>query len=603
MKHYQVTFEPDHLTVKIHEGATLFEAAGQSGITLSSPCGGIGRCGKCKVYLLPSEKEVLACQYSIHHGLTVKIPDSSRFFQQQILEHGVQQKVEGNRCTRKIYIESAPASLDSLCDIVIEKLDGQVVIHEDRKNDLASQLAASQNNGVSAILHVSIAHTQPHQIVFSLSGLETGDTSETLFGIAVDIGTTTVVARLVNLNTSQVMATCSVGNPQGRYGADVVSRISYGENNDGLERLHQAIIECLNNLIAQTSDQSGIQGQNIYEVVVAGNTTMNHLFLKRPVQQLGQAPYKAYSLLAEDRHPTKMGLGINPAGNVHAIANIAGFVGSDTVAAALAGGLDNTDLNTLLIDIGTNGEIVYGNRSGLQAASCAAGPALEGAGIECGSPAHAGAIERVLFDGNDIDVDVIGDKPPRSICGSGLIDAIAVMLDLEIIDSMGRFYEQDEINPLLPKAVRNRLISFDDKPAFVLGGNWTNGGWQDPVILTQKDIRQLQLAKAAIRAGIELLLKKAEAGTNMIQQVLLAGAFGNYIKKDNAVRIGLLPSVPLDRIHFVGNAAGSGAEMILVSQNARLLARDLAKKINYVEIAHQPEFQMLFSEFLVFPEK
>jgi uncharacterized 2Fe-2S/4Fe-4S cluster protein (DUF4445 family) len=393
-----------------------------------------------------------------------------------------------------------------------------------------------------------------------------------------------------------------MSNPQGKFGADVVSRISSCENAENAAQLHKAIIECLNELIKQTTEQANIDCQGIYEIVAVGNTTMSHLLLNFPVQQLGQAPYEAYCLKATDRSPSEIKLKINPAGNLHILPNIAGFVGSDTIAAALSCGLDITTANTLLVDIGTNGEIVYGTQSDLSAASCAAGPALEGAGIEYGSRAQAGAIERVLFDGEDIDVDVIGNTRPCSICGSGLIDVIAVMLELEVLDPSGRFYEKDELNPLLPNTIRNRLVKHVNKPAFVLTGEMTENGWENAVLLTQKDIRQLQLAKAAIRAGIELLLKKAQSGPENIQQLLLAGAFGNFIQKESAVRIGLLPKVSLDKIHFVGNAAGSGAEMALISQNARQLASRLAKEIHYVEIAHQAEFQMVFSEFLVFPD-
>lgn len=593
MKHYQVTFETDHLTIKIHHGATLFEAAGQAGITLSSPCGGVGRCGKCKVRLLPSQKEVLACQYTVEHDMTVQIPDSSRFFKQQILEHGIQRKVDSHSFIRKFHIKQPPSSLEHLCSMLAERTGATVTISQ----DLYSTLDRIENKGITAVLQPNTDNT------CKVTSLESGDTTKRLYGIAVDIGTTTVVARMVNLNTFETMLTGSAGNPQGRYGADVVSRISYSENSDGSKQLHQAIIGCLNSLISQITQQSGIDPQDIYEIVAVGNTTMNHLLLKYPVQQLGQAPYKAYSLSPADRNPADLNLNINPAGNIHTLANIAGFVGSDTVAAALACGLDLTELNTLLVDIGTNGEIVYGNGSELLAASCAAGPALEGTGIEYGSRAQTGAIERVIFNGSDIDVDIIGNGTAHSICGSGLIDATAILLDLEIIDSTGRFYEPEEMNPLLPNAVKNRLILHDQKPAFVLTGNPGNRSRENTVIITQKDIRQLQLAKAAIRAGIELLLKQAEATSGSIQQVLLAGAFGNFIKKENAVRIGLLPDVLLDRIHFVGNAAGSGAEMVLISQNARKLAYDLAKNIRYVEIAHQSEFQTVFSDFLVFPEK
>jgi len=599
VKHYQIQFRPDNLTALIHGGATLLEAAGQVGIILSTPCGSAGRCGKCKVRLLPSEKEVLACQYIVDGDLTIFVPESSRFYQQQILEHGIDRKVAAMASVRKVFIENPAPQSQTFCKSLSAAISAEMAVPDGLHDDL-SRLSLYQENGVTAVF---VHPYNNDESCYILKAIESGNTTETLLGLVIDIGTTTVVARLVDLNSGQVCSTASAGNPQTQYGADVVSRISYGEKDSGLDRLHTSIIDCLNGLIEKVCLQSGIEAKDIYEIVIAGNTTMTHLLLKHPVRQLGKAPYKAYSLDACDRSPADLGLQINPAGNIHVLANIAGFVGSDTLAGSLACGMDVTTVNTLLVDIGTNGEIVYASDSHLLAASCAAGPALEGAGITFGNRAQSGAIERVLFDGKDIDIDLIGTGQARTICGSGLIDAVAVMLNLGIIDATGRFFERSDLNPLLPDTIRRRSITRTNEPAFVLAGTYLNKQWEHAVFLSQKDIRQLQLAKAAIRAGIELLLKKAHADAGSIQQILLAGAFGNYIQKENAVRIGLLPPVPLEKIHFVGNAAGTGAQMTLISRDARRLANLLAKKITYVEIAHEAEFQMFFSEYLVFPEK
>lgn len=599
MKHYQIQFQPDNLTVLVHKGASLLEAAGQAGIILSTPCGGAGRCGKCKAHLLPSEKEVLACQYIIDRDLTVFVPESSRFYQQQILEHGIDRSVAAMASVRKVFIETPPLQSQALCNALSAAVSTEITM-PDALFDSLSRLSVYQETGMTVVFVHQDNNEQPRYI---LKAIEKGNTREKLLGLAIDIGTTTVVARLADLNSGQVVSTASSGNPQAGYGADVISRIGFCEHDNGLNTLHTSIIGCVNDLIRKVCLQSNVKNEDIYEIVFAGNTTMTHLLLKYPVRQLGQAPYKAYCLDACDRQPADFGFEINPAGNIHVMANIAGFVGSDTVAASVACSMDITTVNTLLVDIGTNGEIVYASESHLLAASCAAGPALEGAGITFGSGAQSGAIERVLFDGKDIDVDVIGTEHACTICGSGLIDAIAVMLNLGIMDSTGRFFESSDLDPFLPDTIRRRLIKHLNGPAFVIAGTYTNKQWNHAVVLSQRDIRQLQLAKAAIRAGIELLLKKAHADANSIQQILLAGAFGNYIQKENAVRIGLLPAVPLEKIHFVGNAAGTGAQMALISQDARTLAKHLAKKINYVEIAHEAEFQMVFSEYLMFPEK
>jgi uncharacterized 2Fe-2S/4Fe-4S cluster protein (DUF4445 family) len=419
-----------------------------------------------------------------------------------------------------------------------------------------------------------------------------------IFGVAVDIGTTTVVAKLIDMTNGQLLAIQADLNPQARFGDDVISRINYAQTDAKLAELHKAIIDCINELTAKLCKQASIDTKQIYEMCIVGNTTMNHIFLELPVVQLGQAPYKAFSLDAKDLSPEKIALRINPAGNIHTVENIAGFVGSDTVAVALAVDISSADEMTLAVDIGTNGEIVLGITDKLYAASCAAGPAFEGARISCGSRAAEGAIQALVIDEADIDLDVIGNCPPRSICGSGLIDAVAVLLDLGVIDRTGRFVEPEKLQGKLPSAICSRIIKHNNQPAFVLAERRETG--DERLLLTQQDIREVQLAKAAIRAGVKLLQKKIGIEDNDIKQVLLAGAFGNYIRRESALRIGLLPSLPLERIHFVGNAAASGAEMMLLSQKCRTQAKKLAQKIEYIEIAHQPDFQNVFAESMTF---
>jgi uncharacterized 2Fe-2S/4Fe-4S cluster protein (DUF4445 family) len=326
---------------------------------------------------------------------------------------------------------------------------------------------------------------------------------------------------------------------------------------------------------------------------------MNHIFLKLPIAQLGQAPYKAFSLDAKDLTTDELALQINPHANIHTVENIAGFVGSDITAVALAVDINSAQDLTLVVDIGTNGEIVLGTADKLYAASCAAGPAFEGARITCGSRAAEGAIEAVIVNENDIDLDVIGNCQPRSICGSGLIDAVAVMLDLGVVDPNGRFANPGKLGNRLPPAILSRIIEQAGQPAFVLASGKEGGGQE--TVLTQKDIREVQLAKAAIRAGIKLLQKKFGIEDDDIKHILLAGAFGNYIRRESALRIGLLPDVPAERIVFVGNAAASGAQIILLSSQFRTQARKLARRIKYVEIAHEEKFESVFTDSMSFP--
>jgi len=519
MKHFNVIFEPDDKRISIHAGATLAEAASQAGIILNSVCGGKGICKKCMVKLEPGAKQVLACQHRIQKDLTVTIPAGSRFFEQKILEHGID-----------TYLGVRPT------------------IHEKYRAK---------------------------------------ESTDKIFGLAVDIGTTTVVAKLINMVDGRCLATQAALNPQSCHGDDVVSRIAYAKTHKKLVELHTLIIDCINDLITKLCKQTSIDAKQIYEMCVVGNTTMNHLFLKLPVEQLGQAPYKAFSLDAHDIPAAQLNLNINPDGNVHTAENIAGFVGSDTTAVALATDIDSADQMSLAIDIGTNGEIVLGTKDKLYAASCAAGPAFEGARITCGSRAAEGAIEAVVVNNGDIVLDVIGNHSPRSICGSGLIDAVAVMLDLGIIDSSGRFVKQNA-----------RVTEHDGQLCFYL--NRAANVRKRSVFLTQKDIREVQLAKAAIRAGTKILQRKLGIEDADIQQILLAGAFGNYIRPQSAMRVGLLPNVPIERIRFVGNAACSGAQMILLNSALRAEAKQLARKIEYVEIANEPDFQTVFAQSMSF---
>lgn len=530
MKHFKITFEPDGVQITIHAGATLIEAAGQADIILNTACGGRGTCKKCLVKILPEAREVLACQYRIQSNLTVSIPSESRYFRQQILEQGIETKIEPEN-----------------------------TIYEQIRNKTSA---------------------------------------EKIFGVAVDIGTTTVVAKLINIADGRCLATQASLNPQTQYGDDVISRIAYAETQDKLTHLHKAIVDCINELIAGLCDEASISADDIYELCAVGNTTMNHIFLGFPIGQLGRAPYKAHSLDSFDAPAGKLEIKINPHGNVHTVENIAGFIGSDTTAVALASGIDSAEKVTLIVDIGTNGEIVLGTKDKLFAASCAAGPALEGARISCGSRAAEGAIEAVVIGQDDIDLDVIGNCPPRTICGSGLIDTAAVLLDLGIIDATGRFVEPSALRETLPGAIVSRISKTEEQISFILY-KAANENERD-VVLTQRDIRQLQLAKGAIFAGIKILMQKLDITDADIEQIFLAGAFGNCIRPESTLRIGLLPASDTQRIHFIGNAAASGAQMILLSTRSRNHARELAEKIEYVEIAHEPDFQDIYADCMMF---
>ncbi len=592
MKHYDVVFQPDGKTVRIHSGAMILDAARHAGIVLHTACGGQGTCEKCQVRLLPERELVLACQYPIFRDLRVEIPNTSRFSRHQILSSGRGRDVPVNPVFSKRHF--CPR------DWTIQELEDAVSCRVRIPEILSCQLNSidRSQNGLTILLHWVGDDPRDSNRLWEAVSLESGDTTDLLYGVAVDVGTTTIVAKLVDLINGQVLATAATTNPQIRYGDDVISRILYASRPEGDRQLQEAIVESLNEQIGQLCHDASIRRKDIVEIVAVGNTTMSHLLLGFPVQQLGQAPYRAFTCQAQDRSAGELGIQIHPAGRLHTLENLAGFVGSDTLAVALAVGMDQETKNTLAVDIGTNGEVVIGTRDRMFACSCAAGPALEGARISQGSRAVDGAIEAVIVGDGDVDVDVIGNGPPRSVCGSGLIDAVAVMLDLEIVDSTGRFVDLEGIQERLPRGILRRRIERNGQPAFVLA--WQGDGLP-AVVLTQKDIREMQLAKAAIRAGIRLLQQQAGIDDSRIDQVLLAGAFGNYIRRESALRIGLLPDIQVEKIHFVGNAASVGAQMTLVSRPARTIASSLAGRIEYIEIAHQPVFQSVFTDCLMFP--
>jgi len=418
-----------------------------------------------------------------------------------------------------------------------------------------------------------------------------------LFGLAVDVGTTTVAAKLVDLSNGRCAAAAALANPQARYGADVISRIAYARKPGGLRRLRELILGCINELVDICCRRAQVQPESISEACIVGNTAMNHIIRGLPVEQLGRVPYAAYRLDAEDRTASESGISINPGAGVHFAANITGFVGADITAAALAVELDRAPDHTLLLDIGTNGEIVLAAGGRLCAASCAAGPALEGAGISCGSAAVEGAIESVVLKDGDLELDVIGGGPCRSICGSGLIDAAAVLLDAGLLERSGRLSDRRVMPDFPAGGLARRLIDRDGQPAFVIADGEPGGG---AVVLTQGDIRRLQLAKAAIRAGVRLLYRKTGNREEDLDRILLAGAFGNYIRVENALRIGLLPPVASEKVRFVGNAACFGAQMMLVNKLWRRRAGRLARDIEYVPIAGEADFTDVFAQCMGF---
>ena len=397
----------------------------------------------------------------------------------------------------------------------------------------------------------------------------------------------------MDLIQGQVLASRAMTNSQNIFGADVISRISYASRGPSqLQELQNKLIAGINMIINELCEECFIKKEEIYQAVVVGNTSMSHLFLGIDPSCLASAPFTPAFLQDVEVEAGEIDLKMLSTGKVIVLPNVAGFVGSDTVGVMLAAGIDSLEGINLIIDIGTNGEIILVGKGKLLTCSTSAGPAFEGAQIKFGMRAVNGAIEGVRIT-EDVELDIIGAEKAQGICGSGLIEAVAEMVRLGIIDSSGRFLPRSEHLGKLPNGVIERLGNRDGKAEFVLVWACDSANGED-IVITQKDIRELQLAKGAIVAGTRILLKELSVEVKDIDKIMLAGAFGNYINKDSALRIGLLPPVSPEKIFSIGNAAGEGAKMVLLSTVERARAAVLAKKARHIELSIQKDFQAEF---------
>lgn len=593
MEKYRVIFYPDNTQVTVPSGMTVIAAAAEAGVELEGPCGGKGTCGKCRVKLLEEgdEKWVLACQTRVEKDLKVEIPQA---------EVSLYRKSDLSK-TEKLAVDSGISK--AFLEVEKPSLEKQIP-------DAERLLQALQRSGydqskvkvkLGALRALPRVLKEGRSVTVVLSGLEVlaveaGDTTDKLYGVAVDIGTTTVVASLLDLQTGETLGTASATNAQNIFGADVIARIEHASKSEkGLEQLRQRVVQVINRLIDKLTQSAGIHSSEIYQVAIAGNTTMNHLFLGLDPANLAPAPYipvLAHPVQAEAR---EVGLTVLSSAPVHVLPNIAGYVGGDTVAVILATGINQKAGVTLAIDIGTNGEIVLASEGKLWACSTAAGPAFEGAEILFGMRAAAGAIEGIKVD-SDVQLKVIDGVQPKGICGSGLMDAVAELLKAGILDESGRMLNREKASHL-PPALQARLRQDERGNYFILAFAGEKG---TEVLLTQKDVRELQLAKAAMRVGSEILLKEAGLNVRDIDRIYLAGAFGSYINKEQALIIGLLPPVPPEKIESVGNAAGAGAKIALASAKARETAAQIAAEVRHVELSARPDFQDRFVDELGF---
>lgn len=605
-----VRFEPDGIEAAVAASITVSEAAHQADLSLHLPCGGRGKCGKCRVTVLsgslsePTAEELelltpeelesgcrLACQARLEGDAVIEVPPEAHVIGKKALNGDLVRPVKLHPNARQIHVKLPPPSIhDQRSDF--DRLDG------------ALSQATPTLYACPAALRVLAGALREgdFEVIASIVGsrlvdLRPGSQRPRTLGVAVDIGTTTVVAYLVDLLTGRPLTTAAAYNEQGRHGADVISRVEYcGTHEDGVETLRGLVLQTINGIIAEALGKCGCQAEDIYEVTIVGNTAMNHLFMGLDPRNLAQAPYIPVTTRAHELVPAEAGIDMHPRGSVYCLPTIAGFVGADTVGVILATDMLERGHPVLAIDIGTNGEVALWAKGKLLVASCAAGPAFEGAQIEHGMRAAPGAIEHVRLHDEGIEIQTIGGRPPTGICGSGLFDAVARVLELGVVESSGRFVDGQLPAGTLPQ-VAQRLVGEGNTRRFIL----SDPDDESPVYLSQRDVRQIQLAKGAVRAAVDLLLEMAELKPEDLGEVLLAGAFGNYVDPVSTLRMGMLPPVPVERIKGVGNAAGAGALLALISLEERRRAAELAAAAEHIELSRLPQFQTAFMDAMVFP--
>lgn len=609
-----VTFQPQGRKVSVLRGTTLLEAAARAGFVLDTPCGGNGTCGKCRVQVgagrtapcaadrrIFAEPEIqdgwrLACQTSIGADTLVTLPEGS-------LLAGTHQILAGTSTTdatpelrpgiRKCYVDlSAPNLEDDAPDLLrLERGIGPFKADLPLLRRTAATLRQQDFRGTAVLADRRLLDFEP------------GDTRAQCHAVAFDIGTTTLVGQLLSLGDGRELGVVSRLNPQVSFGDDVLSRIRHGGScPECLEEMRLALTRELAGMIDELCANAGISRSTIYETAFAGNTTMEHILCGINPAQLGVIPFvpvHARGLLFPAR---EIGIPIHHGALAYVFPIIGGFVGGDTVAGLVATALDQVESPALMVDIGTNGEIVLAHDGRLYAASTAAGPAFEGARIACGMRGTRGAIEKVVFNGN-VRIEVIGNAQPAGLCGSGLIDLVAALLTHGLVTPEGRLRPRDELPSGLSPAIAERVETDAAGEMRFLVAATTPGRTAPPVVLTQRDIREVQLGSGAIRAGILLLLRQAGLDASALRSVLIAGGFGHFIRRSSAERIGLLPAgIDHRRVRSVGNVSLAGARIALLSTEARRHGEKLARKVEHVDLSAAEGFHETFADAMLFPE-
>jgi uncharacterized 2Fe-2S/4Fe-4S cluster protein (DUF4445 family) len=601
-------------TLAVPPGTTLLKAAHAGSVEITATCGGRGRCTSCRVKFVAGtippptiadevqlgddqvrEGYRLACQCRLEEPITVRLAPPLEEESFQILGAG----------------PGVARTLGLTIDAGVSKQVVKVALPRDehhQTSDLEQLVAAvgltpadvgpSVLPGLPAALRDEEGTATVTTFGRRILAVERGDTAAMKFGLAIDIGTTSVVTTLLELESGEQLAAVSSLNPQSVFGGDLMSRIAFAQFNPGnLRKLTMRIVGLLNQHIAQVCADAGVLPKWIFKVVVVGNTCMHHLLLGIDPSYVGLAPYAPVM-----RHPLEVPardlfLKVAPEARVCFLPLVAGFVGADAVAVALATRICASDEVRAAVDIGTNGEVILGSRQRLWACSAPAGPAFEGAQIRHGMRGAQGAIDRVVVD-DDIHVHTIGEMPPLGICGSGLIDLLAGLLDAGVIDATGLIRLEDRAQ--MTAALRDRVVMRGEERQVIVR-RAGEGGAPREIVLTQDDVRQVQLAKGAIASGVAMLLHVAGLPLERLGELMLAGGFGNYVSIPSAIRIGLIPPLAPAKVRYVGNAAALGAQLALLSEAERRRAATIARSIEHVSLAAHPDFEQIFVDCMNFP--
>jgi len=630
MKEFKITFLPEHKSVYIDRGTDLLTAALKTGIHIYNSCGGEGVCGRCRVIVKKgdyitedsgriSEKErgeryVLACRTTPESDMEVLVPEESMLGDLEILTEEIKAKRLAGLYTpvEEIEEEHHKARIKAfkhrpLSTKLFLKLPKPTI--DDNSGDSDRLLGEIKKHYKEiSIIQNGLANIRrlPHllrdsnwEVTVTLANrnkstevvlIEPGDKTDENFGVAVDIGTTTIVAYLVDLNSEKVISSKASYNPQVDFGEDVISRIIFAQHEKGLEKLHHAVIDTVNMLIDSLIKEAKFTLDDIIAVVCAGNTTMTHLLLKIDPANIRKDPYIPVINFVPVIRASESGVKINPRGLLACLPCIGSYIGGDIAAGVLAAGMDNAKDLSLFIDLGTNGEVVLGNKEWLMACSTSAGPCFEGGGLKSGIRAMKGAIQNISIKNNSIKIETIGNQAPKGICGSGIVDIISEFLKNKIIDRSGRIKENNFCRVRDVDNVKE-LVLVDAKDSATL----------KEITVDENDIKNLIHSKGAIYTGIEVLLKEAGFQKSDIKHVFIAGGLGTALNIRSAINIGLLPDLPEKSFIFLGNTSVSGAKMCLLSSQAMERVEEIANKMAYLDLSTSPLFMNNYSAALFLP--